>query len=92
MNDKPLNCSCSKCDVGRGSTSHVLLTAPRLLLLRGPPKGVWTDGSGEFLEAACPVLSQLSKGIQAILEMKTAVKGLGFILANISQIQGKYIS
>ena len=79
MNDKPLNCSCSKCDVGRGSTSHVLLTAPRLLLLRGPPKGVWTNGGTELSEAAGPVLLQLSEGAQAILETRMAVKRLAFI-------------
>lgn len=84
MNDKPLNCSCSKCDVGRGSTSHVLLTAPRLLLLRGPLKEVWTDGGAELSEAAGPVLLQLSEGAQAILKTRMAVKGLGFIQAYIS--------
>lgn len=77
MNDKPLSCSCSKCDVGRGSTSHVLLAAPRLLLLRGPPKGVWTDSGAELSDAAGPVL-QLSEGGQAVLETRMAVKGLGF--------------
>lgn len=79
MNDKLLNHSCRKRNAGRGSTSHVLPTAPKLLLLHGPPKGVPTDGGAEPPDAAGPALSQVPDGAQAILKTRMAIKGLGFI-------------